>query len=115
MSSRPNSESRIAFFRSPKFQISRATNRAAPVFEKSSYPCASLEASRHGPVAYTQPLVRSLWANIGQMAGLFFHDLTRIPAGGGFKRRLGGGRIRVGLRGGAGILREGPILMGRDK
>ena len=83
--------------------------------EKSPFPRAALEAPGHRPGAYTQPPVRSLWVNTGQMAGLVFRDLTRIPAGGGFKRHLGGGRIRAGLRAGAGILREGPILMVRDK
>ena len=83
--------------------------------EESPFPRSTPEAPGHRLGANTQPSVRSLWANTGQMAGSFFHDLTRIPAGGGFKRHLGGGRIRAGLRGGAGILREGPILMGRDK
>ena len=45
------------------------------------------------------------------MAGLFFHDLTRIPAGGGFKRPLGRGTDSRRPE----IWREGPILMGRDK
>ena len=63
--------------------------------EKSPFPRASLEAPGHRPGAYTQPSVRSLWANTGQMAGLFFHDLTRILACGGFKRHLGRGQIRA--------------------
>ena len=71
------------------------------------------------PGAYACPLVRLRQADTGQMAGLFFHDLTRIPARGGFKRDLSAGdRFAPAgkpARGAAGIRREGPIFMGRDK
>ena len=69
--------------------------------EKSPFPRAEVEAPGHRPGAYTQPLVRLRQADTGQMAGLFFHDLTRIPAGGGFKRHLGRGQIRAARESGA--------------
>ena len=47
--------------------------------EESPFPRSTPEAPGHRPGAYTQPPVRSLWANTGRLAGLFFTISRESP------------------------------------